>query len=120
MREMLKNGVDVGEKKATCCHRTVHDCIFSLRGETVQINSFTFPYGSVLCGLDHDMIMFATVGEKSSQKLLCGQQEGRENVLKQQITWDQRRHLAAGDISHIILFCDGGGGTTFLSFDLST
>lgn len=63
----------MGEKKATCCHRTVHDCIFSLRGETVQINSFTFPYGSVLFKLDDQTIMFATVVEKSSQEFFCGQ-----------------------------------------------
>lgn len=53
----------MGEKKATCCHRTLHDCIFSLRGETVQINSFTFPYGSVLFKLDNQLK--TTVGDTS-------------------------------------------------------
>lgn len=62
MEEMLKYLSCVSEKKVTLCHKTTHDCIFSFssRGETVQINSFTFLYSSILFRLD-DKMMFAIV-----------------------------------------------------------
>lgn len=64
MEEMLKYLSRVGEKKVTLCHRTESSRLhisFSSCGETVQINSFTFLYSSILFQLDDKMIMFATV-----------------------------------------------------------
>lgn len=55
MEERLRYLSCVGEKTVTLLHRSTHNCIFSFssRGETVQIDSFTFLYSSILFRLDN-------------------------------------------------------------------